>query len=217
MKTLNSLLPFLNRNSHILFACVFLSIQIFIFVINLQADDKSFYFWFCNHIPLLFSIAFFTKQYQAIKALISVGFIPQILWLLDLSLLGMFNITLFGFTQYFFTLESSLKIFSTLLIHIFSTLLALLFTIKIQPDKKSLKLSFIYLILLAIITFLFTQSSSNINCLHAICGLESLTFPIYTFLWPLITFIVMVVPAFYLQNLLYKLSMKIHEKFFSGY
>jgi hypothetical protein len=191
------------------FGVVFLAIQVFIFSINLQADDKSFYFWFCNHIPILFSLAFFTKQYQLVKALISVGLLPQLIWILDLTLYGIFDITLFGFTNYFFTLESTLKMFSTLLIHVFSTLLALLFTYKIPVESKSLKLSFLYLIILSIVTFLFTKSSSNVNCLHQICGIESLTPPLFPFLWPIITFLIMVIPAFYLQKLLSKLSRKL--------
>ncbi|MFP4401966.1 MAG: hypothetical protein ACLFPL_01940 [Candidatus Nanoarchaeia archaeon] len=198
---------FCSNNMHVIAGLIFFCIQIFIFAINFQAEDKSFYYWFCNHIPILLSLAFFTKQYQIVKGLISVGLISQLLWIIDLSL-GYFEIILFGFTSYVFELESLLSVVSILFIHVFSTLLALMFTIHIQPTRKSLYVSFIYLILLQIITLTLTPEFENINCVYEICGVESLTPPFFSLLWSILTFIVMIIPAFFIQIGIFKLYEK---------
>lgn len=198
MITKSTLKKFYSNNFYIIGGVFFLLIQLFILIVNINAQDYSFYYWFCNHTPLLFSIAFFTKKIQLIKGIISVGLLPQILWILDL-IFNVFSATLFGFTSYFFELESTLTIFSTLLIHVFTTTIALALTLSLKTKKTSLLYSFIYLILLLIITFSFTNSANNTNCIYEICGLEYIQIPLYTLLWPILTFIVFVIPSYILQ------------------
>ena len=167
----------------------------------MNSESMVFYFWYCNHIPLLFSIAFFFKQYQVVKGLIGVGLIPQILWILDLTLYGLFSNELFGFTHYFFELESIAQMVSVLIIHIFSSLLAFLFTISSKSNKNSLYISLVYILLLQIITLIFTDPSLNINCVQEICGIENFTPPLYSYYFFILTFVVMVLPAYVLQIL----------------
>ena len=187
--------------SHLVIGCIFLFLQLFIYIVNMGSESMIFYYWYCNHIPLLFSIAFFFKQYQVVKGLIGVGLIPQILWILDLSLYAIFSFQLFGFTQYFFELESIIQMISVLIIHIFSSLLAFLFTISIKPNKNSLFISLVYIFLLQIITLMFTDPTLNINCVQEICGLENFTPPLYPYYFFILTFVVMVLPAYVLQIL----------------
>ena len=197
-------LNFFMKYRYLIGGFTFLCIQMFIYIVNIGAYDFSFYYWYCNHIPILFSIAFFLKQYQLVKGLIHVGLIPQIMWVLDLTLYWLFSFQLFGFTQYFFELESTLQIISTLFIHIFSSSLAFLFTLNINPNKKSLYFAFGYVSILLLVTLTFTQVEQNINCVHEICGLEELTPPLYTWLFPFLTFIIMILPSYYLQREIYK-------------
>lgn len=187
-----------SKNFYIIGGVFFLLIQLFILIVNINAQDYSFYYWFCNHTPLLFSIAFFTKKIQIVKGIVSVGLLPQILWILDL-IFNSINVTLFGFTSYFFELESTLAIFSTLLIHIFTTTVALLLVFSQNTKKISLMYSFIYLVLLLIFTFIFTDPISNTNCIYEICGLEQIIVPFYTILWPVLVFIIFILPSYFLQ------------------
>ncbi|MFT4244772.1 MAG: hypothetical protein ACMXYB_04955 [Candidatus Woesearchaeota archaeon] len=202
IKTLSS---FYTQYFHFIIGCIFLFLQLFIYIVNMGSESLVFYYWYCNHIPILFSIAFFFKQYQVVKGLIGVGLIPQILWILDLSLYAIFSFQLFGFTQYFFELESIAQMISILIIHVFSSLLALVFTISIRPNKKSLYVSLVYVLLLQIITLIFTTPSLNINCVEEICGLENFTPPLYSYYFFILTFVVMVLPAYILQILAFNL------------
>lgn len=188
-----------SNNFYIIGGIFFLLTQLFIIIVNINAQDYSFYYWFCNHTPLLLSIAFFTKKIQVIKGIVSVGLFPQMLWILDL-IFNVFNVTLFGFTSYFFELESTLTIFSILLIHIFTTTIALLLVFLQDTKRSSLLYSFIYLVLLLIITFLFTNPANNTNCIYEICGLEQFQIPLYTLFWPFLTFIVFILPSYILQD-----------------
>ncbi|MCH8519198.1 MAG: hypothetical protein LAT82_00395 [Nanoarchaeota archaeon] len=196
IKKLNFLL---SNYKYLVGGFLFLFLQLFIYIANMNSESMVFYYWYCNHIPILFSLAFFFKQYQVVKGLIGVGLIPQVLWILDLMLYGLFSYQLFGFTQYFFELESSTQMISVLIIHVFSSLLAFLLTISVKPNYKSLITSLVYVLFLQLITLIFTDPSLNINCVQEICGLENFTPLLYKYYFFILTFIVMVLPSYFIQ------------------
>lgn len=184
----------------------FLVLQLLIVLIKYDPLRYDLFFWFCNHSPLFFGIAFLLNKKDVIKALINAGFIGQFVWILDLLSKLVFDIYLFNLTQYVFETPDVSWVTITIISHVLATNIALYFTYKSEPKRIILLYSFIYLILLYIITLSFTPIDRNVNCVYEVCGLTGLTFPFYFIFWPIAAFIVMVLPVYGLQNLLYNFS-----------
>lgn len=201
-------------NSFTLVAIYFLFVQILIIYGNINTNTYDIFFWFCNHTPILFSIAFFLKNIDIIKTLINIGFLIQFIWFLDLLSKIFLGFHILGITEYLFLRENLLANSISVIIHLFTTSIAILFTYKNKTKNIVLIYSFIYLIFLYFSTLIFTQVENNINCLYLICSLESLTFPFYNIFWILIMFVIIILPTFYFQKLLYFLSQKrINKKY----
>lgn len=177
----------------------FLIIQVLIIIMNLQFTHQGVFFWFCNHVPFIFAIAFFFKEVQIVKALISVGFIAQILWIIDFLGKLLFDIFVFGFTAYVFDL-SGLLLVTVILVHFFSTTVAIVFSATEDILPKSLWYSAAYIVVLYVSTIVFTASQYNVNCGYALCGFEELSIPYYTIIVPFVAFVVLVIPGYYLQK-----------------
>lgn len=180
----------------------FLFLQVLIFYSIIKIGNYELFLWFCDHSPLLFAIAFFMRNINIIKALINIGFLGQFLWLIDFLAKTIFDVYLFGITDYIFTGEIGLLNLIPILAHILSTFLALLFTFREKTKKNVLFISVIYLFALFILTLIFTSSVNNINCIYQVCVYNNLTFAFYTYFWPLIVFLVVIFPTYLIQRAL---------------
>lgn len=164
--------------------------------------------WFCNHAPLLFAIGFLFNNNDLIKGLINVGFFGQILWLIDFSSALLLDTFIFNITNYIFTEEINIFTLIPILAHLTSTFVAIALTFNKPVEYKSINYSGGYVILLFITSKLFTKETLNINCVYEVCIYNSLTPPIYELWWFLFAIVIVILPTFYIQKLIYEKSSK---------
>lgn len=184
-------------------ASVFLSLQLLLVFANWGSEVDGLYLWYCNNVLFLFALAFYFRWYQFIKGLINVGFLGQLVWLVDVASFFFFGEFLFGFSEYLFDMENAFLVATTFIIHICSSFLALFFVYDKKTRVSSLYVSAAYVLALYGLVLLFTDPASNVNCVYAVCGLEDeLTIPFHVFLWPFAVFTLFILPVFGLQYLL---------------
>lgn len=184
-------------------AVFFLVLQIIISYYLIVEGSITILIWFCNHSPILFSIAFFLKNKGMIKGLINFGLLVQIVWIVDFFNVIITGNSLFGVTNYLFESENFSSFFVPIVVHMFGVLVAFLITFKEKPSKKDLIYSGTYIVLLYLITLIFTNPEFNINCIQKFC-LEEITFPYYTLFWPVGAFVVVVLLTQGIRYLIWK-------------
>lgn len=199
----NKLKLFYYKNRFYIAGVFFLILQILIISKYLFLLDFENMLWFCSHVPLILAIGFFTKNFDLIKGIISVGLIIQFIWILDFLGQLFFYGPLIGFTNYMFVQNSFISYITSIFEHL-SGLIALFLTYKILPSKKTLLYSFIYLFLIWIITIIFSNSTENYNLIQNIIIFNNFTFPGYIYLYVLIGFFLIVIPTYFFQLLLYR-------------
>ncbi len=180
--------------------------QFFVIFGNYMSERYDVFFWFCNHTPLFFAFAFFTKNKNLIKGFINVGFLGQFVWTIDFLSRIFLGYNLFNMTNYVFDNPNGLWVLLPIGIHIFSTNLALYFTYKKKPNIYSAFYSLLYITFLYAGTITYTLTSRNVNCIFEICGFQELTFSNYSNFWPILTFFLVAIPTQGIQYFLYKLS-----------
>lgn len=191
------------KMKHRFVAGFYLVLQLLLIWFNWGSDVDGLYVWYCNNVLLLFALSFYFEKYQVVKGLINVGFLAQLIWVLDVLSFVLFGNFLFGFSDYLFNLEHTALFVTTILIHVFSSFVALYFVFDKETKKESLMYSFFYVLALYFLVLLFTNPQSNVNCVFEICGLEEvIIIPFYTYLWPFLTFLVFALPTYYFQNYL---------------
>ena len=177
------------------------------FIIYQQSDYRAL-FWYCNHAALLFGVAFLIDNIDIVKALINIGFLPQLFWVIDFFSKVLFNTYVFNVTDYVFNDTTYLSALVISFNHIFLIGVALYTTYKYKTSNKSVWYSFMYIMILFIITMLFTNPIDNANCVQYFCAYPLITGLFYRVLWPILAFSLMVLPTYYIQHLLYKWSQK---------
>ncbi|MDP4012963.1 MAG: hypothetical protein Q8R00_05160 [Candidatus Nanoarchaeia archaeon] len=196
---------FTDKNQYLVVGIFFLILQGITFYANYEATDFNVFFWFCNHTPLIFGLAFIFKKFDVIKALINVGFLSQFLWTTDFLSKVFFDTYLLSITRYVFEDMNGMWVLIPILIHMLGTNLAFFMTYKRKPKIRTLLYSLVYLVLIFGITTNFTLEERNINCIQQICGLPNLTFPNYTYFWPAVAFFLIIIPTQGIQYLIYRL------------
>ena len=176
-----------------------------IVIIRNYGDNYLFFFWYCDFVPILLSIGFFIKKTNFIKALINVGFLPQILFLIDFINNMITGKSLFLLTNELFS-AGPFFIISTFVIHL-STSFALLFTYKKEPNKRALYYSALILVLIYAMTLSFTPSNGDVNFIYnSSNGLHDFVayVPYYTELWVFLAFVLLILPTQLVQHIIYK-------------
>jgi len=193
------------------YAYFFLLVQIIAIIRNLL-EGYNYYFWFCDFAPILFSIAFFIKNKNLVKGLINFGLIPQIIFLIDFVYLTSTGISPLGITFHLLKFNS-FAIFSTILVHL-TTFFALLFTFRIKPNKWTLFDSIIFMLAVYVIMLTLTSPEGDVNYVYSTGNLLSsfnFTIPHIVWLWPFLTFLIIILPTHGIQYLIYKFFKK-HKK-----
>lgn len=189
------------KNKYISAIVFFIFMQILVIIKNISVRDYSLFFWFCDFAPILFVIALMLRDDQLVKGIINIGLILQIFFSLSILAGVLFNINLFGFLGYIHS-YTDFYIAVSLAIHLLSANIALLITYKTKTRIKSLLYSAAILIIMFILTLTFTNSYENINYVYKI-GFFGLAIPYSTPLWVLLSFLVIVVPTYFIQKMLY--------------
>ena len=179
----------------------FAALQLVVVVRNLSTDYFSF-FWYCDFAPAIFAALFFAKNDNAVKALVNIGLFPQLSYVLAVILIPMFGITPFNFIINFPFTPS--YVLPTIAIHL-SSAVALLATLHIKPNRKTLLYSFFFLVAIYVVVLIFTPPvtdfSGNYNFIYDFGVLQG--FDYYTQAWVLLTFVFVVAPTYFFQHFLY--------------
>jgi len=195
------------KNKYFFAGIFFLILQLILIIFNLSNGRLGVFYWFCNHTPMILAIGFFLKDKNIIKSIINVGFIAQFFWGLDLVYSLITQNSLFDITPYVFQ-HQGFSIIVPPLVHLFSTNLALIITIKEKPTKKTLLYSLIYTITLYLVTLILTNPIDNVNCIHEICVFRSFTPLNYNLLWVPLVFLLIILPTQLIQYLFYLIYKK---------
>jgi hypothetical protein len=190
------------NRKYILVGILFLFIEFLAITRNLL-ESYIYFFWFCDFVPLLLAILFFFKKFQYIKAVINFGLIPQLIFLVNFLWIFLFGKDLFNLIPNFSEL-SFLYLAITFFLHL-PTFIALLFTFKIKPEKNTLYYSGIFLAGIYLLTLIFTSPTGDINYVYSALDFIKFSIPYYTFIWPVLAFLLLVLPTQGIQYVIYKL------------
>jgi hypothetical protein len=185
----------------------FLAIVFLIFeVVALVRDYFSYrsmlhLLWFCNYAPLLLAVAFFFKRKDFIKAIINVGLVVQTVFLF--IYVALMTTGRFEYRGLSLGMSPSLFVITTIIIHIV-ILVALYVTYQEKPTRRSLYLSFAILLFMYFSVILFAPPENQINLVYSYGNIIKIDIPFYTFLWPILAFILIVLPSYWIQNKLYE-------------
>lgn len=207
-KTIN----WIQKNKNYLIGSFFVLLQIGLLYKYIFLLEFSNILWFCSHTPIIFAFAFFTKNIKIMQTLISVGLIPQIVWIIDYIGKVFFGVFIFGATDYMFLDVPLLSYLISVFEHFLSAPLVLLITYKYKPNKKILLFAFIYLLILLILSLTLTTEDYNYNLTRHILIGEEFTFPGYSYAWIFLAMIIVVIPTYYFQMFLYNLYKKKQKK-----
>ena len=183
---------------------IFVFIQIVVIFRN-YLTNFVYFFWFCDFVPILFALAFFFKKEQAVKAIINFGLFVQFGFLVGL-IAGQYSSELV-----FSPFLNFVYMFASILLH-FSVIFALILTYKIKPNLRTVYFSIMLIIAIYAVTLIFTSQADNVNKVNLPGGIIAFNIPYFTFLWPIITFVLLVLPAQGLQYLLYRFSLRKSRK-----
>ncbi|MCA9496753.1 MAG: hypothetical protein KC589_07425 [Nanoarchaeota archaeon] len=186
-------------------------IQILVLIRNQILDEHILFFYYCDNIALFLAIAFFIRNIPLIKALISTGLILQLVYLIDLISYYLFGVQVTGATTYLAN-YSIFAMIITLLMHLATAFIALLFVFKEKNKLISLLYAFIYMCFLYFTTIFFTHPDYDINCVFNACGTSALYFEGFTTYWIPLGFLFLIIPTHYLQELIYFIHKKINNK-----
>jgi len=199
-------LSWLKKNKYNVLGFWFLFLQFLVFFENYVVYKYNIFYWFCDHVPLVLSFAFFSKNKSLLKAMINFGFLVQFVWIADFLSKVIFDKSSLGVTDYMFTANLGFLVLIPLVIHSLSINIAFLHTYKIKPTTKVLIYSAIYIMLIYVLSLTYTPIERNVNCIHEICGLNEYTFSSYTYFWPLLVFVIIILPTQGIQWVVYKWS-----------
>ena len=205
---MNKTKEWIKKNQFYIAGTFFIILQLFLIYKYTHITRFSNMLWFCSHTPLIFGIAFFTKNTTIIKTLISVGLIPQVLWVIDYLVKIFFGFFILGATDYMFMDISGLSYTISIVEHFFAAPLALFLTYKYKTKKKVLLYALIYLVLLLTLTLTLSGEEFNYNLTRFIPIGEGITFTGYTYFWIILTMLIVVIPTYYFQIFLQRQ----HEK-----
>lgn len=181
----------------------FILVQALLIFRNVSIRDYSAFFWFCDFAPLFFAIAFYYKNDQLAKGIINVGLLAQIVSVAGFFIFIIFGTNIAGMATAF--VHTLLQGSMFLLLHL-TVPIALFFQRKKEPTGKSLVYSLIILLLLFLISIIFTSPLDNMNNIYSSTIIIGFTPPYYTPLWIFWTFIAVIVPTYYIQKAVYILT-----------
>ena len=157
-------------------------------------------FWLCNHAMLIMGIAILIRSSFWLAAEISFAFVGVLVWITDYFSKILFNIHLFGSTDYLFPIVNKGFFLTTSMVHLFSLPLGILAFFLISTKQKHAWKGAILHVILLIPPAIYFGEYYNLNCLLKPCisWLSCCTF--YPILFPIAYIIVFIIPTNYFLN-----------------
>jgi len=166
-----------------------------LFVIYFMAKENPVYiFWLSNHAPLIIGIAILTRNYLLLTAEIALIFVGELGWSLDFLSKLLFDFYLFGSTEYLFSPSYPTTLYWASMEHLIILPVGIVALFLLKKAENAWKLSLAHGLVVLFISFLF-GSQYNLNCIYNSCISWLPTFNFYSIIWPIIYFIVFVLPA----------------------
>jgi hypothetical protein len=190
------------HNKYVYLGFVFVFIEILVIIRNLVFNLYYDFFWACDIFPILLAVLFFLKKDQAIKGIVSFGFIVQNVYVASALLAWVSGVHYFFMDRYI----NSFYFLVAIIIHIIPINLALLATYKVKTEKVSLAYSIFFAVFLFFFTLIFTPLNLNINFVKSI-NIFAISGINVTFVWIPLVFILIIVPGYLIQKFL-------HSKFY---
>ncbi len=187
-----------------LYVGIYFIILELVFITSLfWTKDYTGIMWSCNLVPIIFAFSFLTKNFRLIKGTLNYIFIPHLVFVIVSLIyfstgLNLINIQL-GYTSFSVG-------FRAILFHLFSANVALFYSYKIKSDKKSIIYSAIIFLIIYILTILLTPPALNINFLSSSKVIIGVDVPFLKLIWPFFVFTIFVVPTYFFQKYLFKIS-----------
>lgn len=189
------------------FYVILIILQILVIFKNLIHPEYNSFLWFCDFVPILILIGLYLNYNQFLKALINIGLISHILIVIDLIVLLIFNYSLSGIAESVLR-TGKLDIFVFILLHSFTIIPLLYFNYKIEPKQRCVLYSFIFILILHIITINFARLELNVNssfnCPSFVCSI--LPLPFYKWFYPFYFLLILIIPTYIIQLLIYYIS-----------
>lgn len=177
-----------------LFGAYLILIGILAFINAFLHLDSAIPLWFSYIAVFLIGIGVLTRNSDLIAIQTNIIAIPYIFWNIDLFYQLITDSSLWGITDYFFIIGfmNSLGNFITLE-HVYIVPVALGFIYLLGLQRKDLwKFSFLEISIIFFITFFFSSSEMNANCVFESCiNFISLGNPEYQILWFLSVFLML--------------------------
>jgi hypothetical protein len=186
------------------FVVYLLILQILLIYRGFLLEGFDIFFYFCDHICVVLALCFVFGWVDFIKALINVGLIVQIFWVVNVLVRFFFGFFLFGVRIFIFESSNYFSIVLSLLIHFSSLIVAFLFVRKKRTNFVSVLYAELYFLILYVLTLFFTNPINDVNCVFSACGLSFFQFDFFYFFYLPIVFVLVVFPSFLLQRLFEK-------------
>jgi hypothetical protein len=165
-------------------------------------------FWSCNIAPPLFAIGFLTRNTGLIKGVINYIFIPNLVFMICTIIFFTTNISLVRIHTAFDTIPNGIM---GVWIHLLSANVALFYTRKIKPDKKSLIYSAVIFLVIYLLTFMLAPVNQNVNFLQSTEPILGFNIPFFTIIWPFCVMLFVILPTYFLQKFIAKKSSSIKK------
>ncbi|MEK6899035.1 MAG: hypothetical protein AABW79_02975 [Nanoarchaeota archaeon] len=126
-------------------------------------------YWFCYVSLFIIGIGLLLKDGNVIASQVNILAVGIIFWCIDFFHYLITGLPLWGITDYFFV-ESNFLVKIVTLQHVYTLPLTIYALSIIKITRKDLwKISLIQALIIFIIVSLFTEASSNINCIFSSC------------------------------------------------
>lgn len=140
--------------------------------------------WFCYIAVLLMGLGLFYRKSEVVAMQVNIMAIPVLVWNIDFYHYLITGKTLWGITDYFFFSKDGLSNFITLQ-HLYVIPITLAFLYLLGSYGKDIwKWSFLEAVAIFALSWFFTSSSANVNCVFKSCiNFLNVTGILYHILW----------------------------------
>ncbi len=194
-----------------------ITLGIFLVIIGILAFFNVFYygdisiiFWFCYLSVPLAGVGILLNNSTLVKSQLYILAIPDLIWTIDLIYYLLNGRSFLGIIDYLFLPGHILPKIVTLQ-HIITVPIMFYSLILFKNEKtESWKISIFQVMLVFILTKIFTSQEANINCVYNLCGsLYANLGMLYPFLWFAMSFLMI-----YISRIAFIKSHRFFTKFF---
>lgn len=190
----------MKKNSAALF---FLFLGLLVVLRDIFYGEYYSFLWYCDIMPFLFAIGFFFGKEDLIKSAINIGLIPQFAFSIDFLAYIVSGKSLWGFFSPLLIYPAP-YIGVSVIIHLFSSIVAFALTYRIKIRKETLFYSFIIMAVMDFLVLGIVHVPNNINYIQSPGGIIPFVIPFYSVLQPILAFIVVILPTYFLQKAIAK-------------